>query len=210
MKKLFYVVICCLVLSGICLGVSAAMGYIPSKSTADMTQIEVAVENQTEEASFFIKTVNEKDDNYPEYAEVCQQELGKLAESDSLEAYFGTVQGADGREMDIGQFLGTDTVNVFEFCPVIAGGYEEEYGAVTANLLFSTPYAENEKVAVLIGIVTGNGDGAYSIAWKGYEGVGIANEDGAVEASGRIQVELDGGIIMQIQEGYALLAIASK
>lgn len=210
MKKIINVIICCLILSGICLGVSAAIGYIPSKSTADMTQIEVAVENPDSDSAFFIKTDDDEDSNYQEYAEICQQEITKIAESGSVEEYFGTVIDTEGKEMNIKEILGTDTVNVFEFCPIIADGYEEKLGAVTVNLLFATPYKENEKVVVLIGIVTENTDGTHSIAWKGYEGIGIVQEDGAVENSGRIQVKLDAQTIMRIQEGYALLAIASK
>ena len=46
-----------------------------------------------------------------------------------------------------------DRLNIFEFMPIIAVGYEDEFGNVTLKMLFSTPYEKDEKVVAMIGLV---------------------------------------------------------
>ena len=46
-----------------------------------------------------------------------------------------------------------DRLNIFEFMPIIAVGYEDEFGNVTLKMLFSTPYEKDEKVVATIGLV---------------------------------------------------------
>ena len=70
-----------------------------------------------------------------------------------------------------------------------------------------TPYEAGEKVAVMIGLVTENENGETTVAWKVFEGVGIAAEQ--VEDMGSIEVELDAETVLAIENDIALLAIVS-
>ena len=55
----------CLVLALVlCLNVAALAEYVPSKTTEDMTQIEVAAENMPGDAALYIETVPE---DHPDY-----------------------------------------------------------------------------------------------------------------------------------------------
>ena len=100
-----------------------------------------------------------------------------------------------------------DANYVFEYVPIIAGGYDIAYGTVTTKIWLATPYEVDEKVAVMIGMVTENADGTNTVSWKAFEGVGIAPE--SEEAVAGIQTELDPETVLAIQEGVALLAIVS-
>ena len=124
----------------------------------------------------------------------------KLAAAESVEAYFG-------EELDLKSIVGADELNVFEYVPIIAGGYDIAYGTVTTKIWLATPYEVDEKVAVMIGMVTENADGTNTVSWKAFEGVGIAPE--SEEAVAGIQTELDPETVLAIQEGVALLAIVS-
>ena len=78
---------------------------------------------------------------------------------------------------------------------------------MTTKIWLATPYEVDEKVAVMIGMVTENADGTNTVSWKAFEGVGIAPE--SEEAVAGIQTELDPETVLAIQEGVALLAIVS-
>ena len=80
-----------------------------------------------------------------------------------------------------------------------------EYGAVTATMVFSTPYEEGQQVAVLVGIVTENADGTQSVAWQVFDGVGTS----VAEGSG-IEVTFTPEILEQVQNGTALMAVVSR
>ena len=84
--------------------------------------------------------------------------------------------------------------------PVVVQNYDRMYGAVTTTFQFKTPYAKDETVVILIGIldpVTGE------IVWTAFEGDGVG-EDGAV------QVEFTADIMEMIQNGITLLAVVSS
>lgn len=96
-----------------------------------------------------------------------------------------------------------DRLNIFEFMPIIAVGYEDEFGNVTLKMLFSTPYEKDEKVVAMIGLVdahenideviaenvddetdeadvsvqlASDEEGAeeiQSVVWTAYEGIGV-------------------------------------
>ena len=103
-----------------------------------------------------------------------------------------------------------ETLNVFEFCPINAGGFRKDCGKVTATMLFSTPYEEGEKVLVLIGLVTVLEDNTQEVVWQAFEGVGIGVHETEEETYGGIRVELTQEIVVAIQESMALMAIVSK
>lgn len=192
---------CMLLALLLCLTSIAALAEsTPSKKTTDLTKVEVTAENLPADSGFFIRIVNEDETEYQEQLDVCNAEIAKLAAAESVEAYFGT-------DIDLKAIVAADQLNVFEFKPVIAGGYDAAYGKVTAKMLFSTPYEAGEKVAVLIGLVTENADGSTVVDWKAFEGVGVAADQ--VEAAGSIQVELDAETVLAIQNGIALLAVVS-
>ena len=197
MKKLA----CMLLALLLCLtSVAALAEYTPSKKAADLTKVEVTAENLPADSGFFSRIVTEDETEYQKQLSICEAEVAKLAASDSIEAYFGA-------NVDLKALVAADQLNVFEFKPIVIGGYEAAYGKVTAKLLFSTPYEAGEKVAVMIGLVTENENGETTVAWKAFEGVGIAAEQ--VEAMGGIEVELDAETVLAIENGVALLAVVS-
>lgn len=214
MKKLV-----CLVLAlMMCTSAAALAESMPSKTVADLTRFEVVAENQPDDENIYLLPVNEVTvgETLPEYQariDICEKEIEKLAVSETIESYFGEVTDAERSVVDMRALLGAgedETLNVFEFCPAIAGGFQEDCGKVTATMLFSTPYEEGEKVLVLIGLVTVLEDGTQEVAWRAFEGVGLGAIEDEEETYGSIQVELTPEIVAAIQEGTALLAVVSK
>lgn len=214
MKKLV-----CLVLAlAMCACAAALAESVPSKTVSDLTRFEVVAENQPDDANIYLlpvteATVGEQMPEYQERVEACEKEIEKLAGCESVESYFGEVTDAEGNVVDLKALLGVEedaVLNVFEFCPAIAGGFQEDCGNVTANMLFSTPYEEGEKVLVLIGLVTVLEDGTQEIVWQVFEGVGLGAVTAENETYGGIQVELTPEIVTAIQEGTALMAVVSK
>lgn len=210
MKKLI-----CLVLAAIlCMTTLGALAEeaTPSKTTGDLTHFTVTAENQPEDGNLFLRPViDEESEEYQERLTICEKEIEKLAASESPEKYFGNVVNMtdmSGNIVTLKDLMEENELNVFEFCPLIAGGFQEECGKVTAEMLFSTPYEEGERVLVMIGLVTVQEDGTQTVEWRAFEGIGLS-ADGATEYAGRIQVELDAETVLAIQEGIALLAIIS-
>lgn len=206
MKK----IVCLLVALLMCLSSAAFAESVPSKTTGDLTQFEVEAENLPADAELFIRPIVENEEEYQHLVEICQNEINALMQAESITEFFGEVKDASGEAVDMAALLESETLNVYEFCPLIAGGYEESYDTVTVKMLFSTPYEKDEKVIVLIGLVTVNEDNTQSVEWIAYEGVGVELENAGLEEQGCIQVELNPEIILDIQEGTALLAIVSK
>lgn len=199
MKKIVSILVALI----LCLSAVAFAESVPSKTTSDLVQFEIVADNLPADSGFFIQTVVESDETSQQSVEICKNEIAKLAQSENVAAYFGEVKNAAGETVDMKELLGSDTLNVYEFCTLSAGLYEESYGNVSVNMLFSTPYEKDEKVVVLIGLVSENSDGTQSIEWIAYEGVGTGDQGG-------VQVELDSEIILAIQNGTALMAIVSK
>lgn len=195
MKK----IISMLVALVLCLSAVAFAESVPSKTTGDLVRFEVEVGDP----NFVIRPVAENEEAYQQNLEICRNEIAKLTQSENVAAYFGEIKNAAGEAVDLKDLLGIETLNVYEFCPVNAMNYEESMGDVRVNMLFSTPYAKDEKVVILIGLAELNADGTQSIEWIAYEGV-------AVDDQGSIQVELDSAIVQAIQNGVALLAVVSK
>ena len=192
--------ICLLFALVLCLSVAMAES-VPSKTTSDMTEVkDVVAENLPADAGFTVTIPVEE-----EVVAVANTEVSKLVEAAKtadVTTYFGTVTDSKGNEVVLTELLETETVNVFEFMPIEVKEYVEEYGSVNVTLTFSTPYAKDEKVVVLLGLVTVNEDGTQTVAWTAYEGV--------VVDEGAIQVEFDPETLKMIQDGTALIAIVSK
>ena len=157
MKKMVCLVLALLM----CVSAVALAESVPSKTVFALTHFEVTAENQVGDENVFLLPVNESTvgealPNYQEYIDVCELEIQKMADSEDVVSYFGEVTDAEGNVVDMRELLGVEAdepLDVFEFCPAIAGGFQEDCGKVTATLLFSTPYEKDEKVLVLIGIV---------------------------------------------------------
>lgn len=194
----------------LCLSGVALAESTPSRMIDDMASIEVTAEHLPANSGFFIHVAKTDDPSYQGKVTACLTEIEKLKASPSVENYFGELKDSQGNVLSPKDILGTDAPNVFEFAPVIAGNYEEAYGKVTATMLFSTPYAKDEPVIVMIGLVTINADGTQSVKWTAYQGVGLGPVDGAAENMGSIKVELDAATVEAIQNGTALLAVISK
>ncbi len=192
--------ICLLFALVLCLSVAMAES-VPSKTTSDMTEVkDVVAENLPADSNFAVSIPVEE-----EVVAVANTEVSKLVEAAKtadVTTYFGTVTDNKGNEVKLTELLETETVNVFEFMPIEVKEYVEEYGSVNVTLTFSTPYAKDEKVVVLLGLVTVNEDGTQTVAWTAYEGLVV--EEGA------IQVEFDPETLKMIQDGTALIAIVSK
>lgn len=214
MKKL----VCLVLVLAMCASIAAMAESVPSKTVADLTRFEVTAENQPGDENIYLLPVNEvtMGEMQPESQElidICQKEIEKLSASETVESYFGEVTDAEGNVVDLRMLLDAqadETLNVFEFCPIIAGGFRKDCGKVTATMLFSTPYEEGEKVLVLIGLVTVLEDNTQEVVWQAFEGVGIGVHETEEETYGGIRVELTQEIVVAIQESMALMAIVSK
>lgn len=212
MKKLF-----CLVLAVLMLFAAAmAEEVVDSKNTGDMTIVEVESEKIPEGSEFTViidtlapvivpdavdATEGEAEAPVLTQAQtVCAEEIEKLAQSESAEAYFGEIKDIQGNVVVLTEALEAEKVNVYEFAPVVVSAYDEAYGDVKATMQFSTPYAADEKVLVLVGLVNAE---TGEIEWTAFEGVGVGEE-------GAIKVTFTAEILKAIQNGTALLAVASK
>lgn len=196
MKKL-----ACLVLSMLlCVNAVALAEFVPSKTTGDLTKIEVAAENMPAGATMVLSAVSSGDVANQQLLATCQTELDRLA-STPVTTYFAGVKDINGNDVDLAAVLGTQDLKVYEFCPLVVSDYVEDYGAVTATMSFSTPYAEGEKVLVMVGLVTVNEDGTETVEWVALEGVG---------ANGGISVQFNAETLTKVQDGSALLAVVSQ
>lgn len=214
MKKL----VCFVLAFMLCLSTAAMAESVPSKTTFDLTRFDVIAENQPNDPGIFLLPVNEVTvgEQLPDYQEridICQVEIEKLAAAKDVESYFAGAADSAGNPVNLRELLDAEedaVLNVFEFCPAIAGGFKEDCGRVTATLLFSTPYEKDEKVIVLIGIATILEDDTQTVAWQAFEGVGLGAVEGQEETYGSIRVELTPEIVAAIQNEIALLAVVSK
>lgn len=175
---------CLLVALLLCCMAVATAEYVPSKTVANLTQIETA-------SSAYIAVT---DDDAK--VALCNDEIAKLGAT-TAEAYFADVKDAAGNAVALKDILGTEELNVYEFVPATAGNFDETTGDVAATLLFATPYAADAKVIVVVGVVN-----ADAIEWTALEGT--VNADGAVE------VVFPAALVMAMQNGTALLAVVSK
>lgn len=211
MKKIL-----CLVLALLCLSAYAMAESVPSKNTSDMVSLEIDATLNPDlpaDSGLVVLPVPEEDEEhagaYAEPIALCQEEIAKLAESvaqsaetaetSGVEAYFGEVRDSDGNVVVLSEALAAQSLNVFEFMPLIVENYENTYGDVTLTFQFKTPYADGEVLLVLVGIQNSE---TGEIAWTAFEGVGLGEE-------GAVQVVFTPEIMDAIQNNMALLAVVS-
>lgn len=193
MKK----IICFLFALMLCLSMACAEA-VPSKTTSDFTEVkDIVAENMPADSNFSFTVAVEE-----EVAVVANTEVAKLAETADVETYFGEIVDAQGNAVSLKEMLETETINVFEFVPVTVAEYDDSYGKINVTMTFSTPYAKDEKVVVLVGIVNVNDDGTQTVTWTAFEGIAVEE--------GSIKVEFDAETMKSIQNGTALVAIVSK
>lgn len=196
MKKLIAILMSLMLI----LSVASAEAVL-SKTTTDMTEVkDVVVENLPADSTFSIAVVDTE-----EAVAVANTEIAKLVEAvktADVTTYFGEVTDTQGNAVSLTEVLGTETLNVHELMPIEVNDYEETYGKVNMTFTVSTPYAKDEQIIVLLGLVTVEADGTQTVAWTAYEAVIV--EEGA------IQVEFEPETLKLIQEGTALIAIVSK
>ena len=195
----------CLVLALLLyLNAMALAEYVPSKTTGDMTQIVVFAESAPVDAAPYVIQITEAVPEYQEIIAVHEEEINMLAVTPVTE-YFTEVKDADGNTVDLTTILNMEEPKVHEFIPVVAGNYDEAYGAVTATMYFSTPYEEDPKIVVMIGIVIIAKDGTENIDWTAYEGVAVVDSQDT-----GIQVVLDAEMVLAMQNNIAVLAVVSQ
>ena len=182
----------------LCVSVCAMAEYVPSKRTSDMVEIEFEGDNIPEDADLKIKLIVDEEE-YAELIEICQKEIDKLRESESIEAYFGEIKDIEGNILVLSEMLDAEVLNVFEFLPLVVENYDPSYGNIRVTFLFNTPYELDEKVIALIGIMN---EETLEMDWTALEGVGVGEE-------GAVQVEFTPELFEAIQNGTAMIAIVS-
>lgn len=212
MKKL----VCLILAMALCISISALAETSPSKTTADLMRFDVSAENQTGDLHPYLFPINELtvESGLPAHIDhlaILERELAKLSDM-GIDSYFADATDSMGHSVNLREMMNLDkgaALNVFEFCEVIAGGFQEDCGRVTATMLFPTPYEKGEKVDVLIGIVTILADNAYTVTWQAFKGVGVGAVYG-METHGSIRAVFTPEIVWAIENGIALLAVISK
>ncbi len=212
MKKL----VCLILALALCISASAMAESTPSKTTSDLMWFEATAEKQPGDPNVYLLPINEVTMHgmvpaHVDHLSILQMEIAKLTEM-GVDSYFASVTDSEGKPVDLRATLGLAAgaeLNVFEFCEVIAGGFVQDCGKVTATMLFPTPYEKDEKVDVLIGIVNMQEDGAYTVDWQAFKGIGMGAVVGA-ETYGSIQAVFTPEIVWAIENGVALLAVVSK
>lgn len=203
----------CLIVSALLIALTvmpsavASAQFVPSKTTGDMTQIEIKMEDAdtSEKNVFFTPILADEKENEKTIA-ISHAQIEKLKESTSVEKYFGEVKDSEGNVVSLTELLETEELNCFEFCPVKAGGFEQQEGVATLKMYFVTPYSAGEKILVLIGFFPEeDGQSAADenkIEWFVYEA--------EVDEKGWVVTSIDVQTLLRVQENNALMAIVSK
>ena len=195
----------------------AEEGFNPSPSRPAMTASRVrrfADLSEKLPESMYIRPVNELyDELSPEVYErlmaEADTELEKLMDADKVTDYFGIVYlSSTGDQVPMIDLFDGQQPDIFEFEPIIAGGFDLGDGDVVVDMAFVTPYELGEQVAVLIGVVANELEDGQHVTWVAHRGVCVEipefpNADG-------IEVELRAEMVDIIQSRDTLLAVASQ
>lgn len=190
--------LCVALIALLCFSATAMADMIPSKSTADMVATKVEGANIPADAGFVLAPVVDEVKHAAQIA-ACKDEIAKLSASASVEEYFGEVKDINGNVVSLKELLNVETLNVYEFMPLIVENYDVTYGNVKVEFSFSTPYATDEKVAVLIGVPNAE---TSEIEWVALEGIGTG-------VNGAIEVEFTPEVLEAIQNGNAMMTVVS-
>ncbi len=194
MKKIVAIALTLVMLCG-AVTVLADTGLItPSKTTEDLVTFGVEPEKAVEGKTVTMSAIDKNTTDAAEKAalELLEKELEKAAAAKTVEDYFGK----DAAEA-IAKILGAKAeISLDEAVTVKLADYVEENGLITITAKFPTPYDEDEKVAVMVGLPEGD-----SAVWSAFEGVGL--KDGSVKFA------VDAETALAIEAGYALMYVLS-
>ena len=215
MKKLVCVAIALLLIGSVALaeGVNPAPSITMDDLMNQLTNTHVFLENMPDGApGFFLEVINEYSPLFelPEYQhllEINAAELSKLQSFEKAEDYFGGIRISTGETLTLSELFGDADPYIYEFYPIVAGGFHMEYGNVTALMQFATPYAEGQQVLVMIGDIVDKED-ENEIVWYGSLGTGVRHP----EYNNEVFIEATFGpeLMTVIQEEDTLIAIASE
>ena len=164
----------------------AAMAENPSKGGGDFNG------GTKDDQTNFVFDFSDKE----ELIAWANDELAKLAEAESIQAYFTQADA-------IAAILGDPDYIVDELWPVYAVNYEESMGEQEIKLAFATPYEKDTAVAVMLGFKNGeDADGKPIVEWSAFSGKVL---DDSVVA-----FMLDPETILHVQADNALLAVVNK
>ena len=212
MKKMVSIMVALLFVCG----VAFAQGT-PSITISDLTHSLIKADNlaDAEAAGLFVEPLNEFSsrfllEEYQELIKFGEDELAKLMAAEKVTDYFGNViVSSTGEVRALLDLFDGEEPAIYEFSPIIAGGYNTSYGHVTATLLFATPYNPGDEVAVLIGVVNygESEDEEPTIVWYAFRGtcVSVPEYDGAEG----IEVRFSPEMMTTLQDVDTLVAIAS-
>ena len=158
----------------------AAIAENPSKGGGDYN------DGTTDDQTGFVFAFSDKE----ELIAWANDEVAKLAEAESVQAYFGQADA-------IAAILGDPEYTVNELLPVYAANYEESMGEQEIRLTFATPYEKGTDVAVMLG-------------FKADEAVEWTAVAGKVLDDSAVLFKLDPATILRVQENSALLAVVNK
>lgn len=179
-----------------------------SKTMADLITVEVAFENPisgSEDALIvlFPSLTEEEKGRYAEELRIGEEQLRLLEEAESPVVYFGALRDPEGNPATMEKQLGTDNVDVNEFFLIVIGNYRPEYGDATLKMELPTQYREDDKFAVMIGIVTTDENGNQQVDWVIYPARSVIGDHG----QNQVEVTLKPDILMAVQDNIGLMAV---
>lgn len=211
MKKLL-----CMIMALICV-CGVAFAAVPSPTLGDLEDASGSwVKPEFGDGKgMFVEPLNEFSprfglEEYQELMEVGDAELLKLQAAQKVTDYFGEVIVAStGARVPLLELFDGVEPQIYEFSPVIAGGYNLAYGHVVATLLFATPYNPGDEVAVLIGIIEySDVEGEEpTVTWYAFRGLCVSVPE--VDGAEGIEVQFSPEMMQLLQDRDTLIAIAS-
>ena len=212
MKKLVFAVLVCVML---CMSVSA-LAAVPSKTTQDMASV-VEVETTTEvtvDEGFIIEIIEEQEYSTTELETIAafiqpDPDAGEESEPVPVVEYF--TQSEEVKEQ-IDELLPEDfdaqTLVMYEFAPLTAINYDEEYGDVVATRVFATKYRPEQTLVAMVGIVKGEDEeGNQIVEWTALKAEAVENEEDPEK--GYVRIYFPQELVPEIENDNAMIAILS-
>lgn len=214
MKKLVCAMLVCVML---CMS-AVAFAAVPSKTTQDMASV-VEVETSTDVAAdpgFIIEIIEEQEYATTELETIASfiQGTEETEETEASEPvpvieYFTQSETVAEQVTELlPEDFDASTLVMYEFAPLTAVNYEEEYGDVTATMVFATKYRPEQTLVAMVGIVKGvDEDGNQIVEWTALKAEAVENEDDPEK--GYVRIYFPQELIPEIESGNAMIAILS-
>ena len=181
---------------------------VPSKTTQDMASV-VGLETATGAAlgeDFIIEIIEEQ-----AYAKT---ELGTIAAFTQVNKVTpaGYFTQSETIQEQIAELLpeGFDasTLMMYEFAPLTAINYDEEYGDVVATMVFATKYRPEQTLVAMVGIVKGEDEeGNQIVEWTALKAEAVDNEEDP--EMGYVRIYFPQELVPEIENDNAMIAILS-